>query len=192
VRSPGAGADARGRAKGYAGLTLPVSELAGGAADGAAESRPGWIEIRGMEAVRRDWTDLAQGFQVGLLELLFRAAPPAAVRRFVRRLVEELQAGKLDERLTYRKALRKPVEEYTRSQPPHVRAAAMLDPEEQRGLIEYVWTVDGPQPVSKAAAPLDYAHYVERQLKPIARGFEEVLETDLASLFGERKQLELF
>ena len=205
VRSPGPGVNARGRAKGYAGLTLPVSELSGakggggaaeeGAAEaeeGTAQGRPGWIEIRGMEAVRRDWTDLAQGFQVGLLELLFRGAPPAAVKAFVRRLVEELQAGRLDDRLTYRKALRKSVAEYTRSQPPHVRAAAMLAPEEQRGLIEYVWTVDGPQPVSRASAPLDYAHYVERQLKPIARGFEEVLKTDVASLFGEGKQLELF
>ena len=54
----------RGRAKGYAGLKV--------AADGSEE-----VEIIGMEAVRRDWTDLAHEVQRDLLERVFHDAPAA-------------------------------------------------------------------------------------------------------------------
>jgi DNA polymerase-2 len=195
IRSPSGASDTnlRGRAKGYAGLTLPVSELRKRSSESLAEEpRLGWIDIKGMEAVRRDWTDLAQGFQVGLLELAFRDADIDTLKRFIQGILADLKSGKLDERLVYRKALRKPISDYTRSQPPHVKAAAMLEPEEQGGLIEYVMTRDGPQPVARQSAPIDYEHYVEKQLKPIAQGFEEALKTDGESLFGEARQLELF
>jgi DNA polymerase-2 len=195
IRSSAAATEAnsRGRAKGYAGLTLPVAELKGiSSEDLAKEPRLAWIDIKGMEAVRRDWTDLAQGFQVGLLELAFRDEGLNTVKLFIQNLLENLRSGKLDRSLVYRKALRKPVSEYTRTQPPHVRAAAMLEPEEQTGLIEYIMTHDGPQPLAKSSSPIDYEHYVEKQLKPIAQGFEEAYQTDVGTLFGEGKQLELF
>lgn len=183
------GADKRkekGRAKGYAGL------LAGQGAAGEQENLAGRIEIKGMEAVRRDWTDLAHDFQTRLLELLFLRRPLQDFRETVEAEVKVLYAGELDDKLLYRKALRKPISAYTRSTPPHVKAAALLPPSEQRGLIRYLITTEGPQPAAKVSAPIDYDHYLERQLKPIASAFTEVLKTDLEALFGSGGQLWLF
>jgi DNA polymerase-2 len=179
----------RGRAKGYAGLLVPVDRIA---SVDKRENQLDCIEIRGMEAVRRDWTDLAKGFQVGLLMLVFRRAALKEVRRFIKNIQRDLFDGRLDENLFYRKLLRKPVSQYTHARPPHVRAAAMLDPRDQRGLIRYIWTVDGPQPVDKMTSVPDYAHYVNKQLKPICQSFIDVLGTDMKTLFGGREQLELF
>jgi DNA polymerase-2 len=179
----------RGRAKGYAGLLVPVQQL--DRCDDPREAAA-QIEVVGMEAVRRDWTELARGFQVGLLQLLFRGAEQDEIRTFVARLVKRLYAGQLDERLVYVKSLRKPVSMYKRSQPPHVRAAAQLEPGEQQGLIRYLWTLEGPQPLSAVSAPIDYAHYVEKQLKPIAQSFSGTLGLSIDSLFGQDEQLELF
>lgn len=187
VASEGNGA--RGRAKGYAGLLLPVDELALSNSD---QRQWDCIEVRGMEAVRRDWTDLAKGFQIGLLMLLFREAALDEIRTFARSITTDLHDGKLDERLVYRKALRKPVSKYTHAKPPHVRAAVLLDPKEQRGLIHYVWTLEGPQPVGKLTAAPDYDHYVDKQLKPIVQSFTYVLHTDMDTLLGGEEQLELF
>jgi DNA polymerase-2 len=178
---------ARGRSKSYAGLeALPAA---------GAEAPPDYrsrIEVKGMEAVRRDWTDLAHEFQLRLLELLFLRRPAAAFREHIAEVVRDLAAGKLDAKLVYRKALRKPVADYTRNTPPHVKAAALLAPGERRGLIRYVVTTDGPQPAGRLSAPIDYGHYVEKQLKPIASAFTEALGTEVETLFGDERQLSLF
>jgi DNA polymerase-2 len=179
----------RGRAKGYAGLLIPAAELLHASSH---EGTLSCIEVRGMEAVRRDWTDLARGFQIGLLQLVFMGMETDDIRGFIRRTVDELHTGKLDAQLVYTKALRKPIRAYERSKPPHVRAASMLAPEEQRGLIRYIWTLDGPQPVNRISSPVDYDHYVEKQIRPIAQSFVEVLHTDIKRLFGEEEQLMLF
>ena len=178
----------KGRAKGYAGLIAssrsePIPD------DEEIHSR---IEIKGMEAVRRDWTDLAQEFQIGLLERLFRRRPLPVFQPYIKEVLDSLSAGALDEKLVYRKALRKPLSAYTRSRPPHVKAAALLEPGEQRGLIRYLITKKGPQPLGRVTSDIDYDHYVEKQLKPIAATFTEVLNTDLEHLFNIKGQLWLF
>jgi DNA polymerase-2 len=193
----GSGQGEKGRAKGYAGL-LGVAGGEEAIPPGAAESPPGAadlrsrIEVRGMEAVRRDWTDLAQEFQIRLLELLFLKRPLEEIQSYVKGLVATLYRGELDGKLVYRKALRKSISAYTRNTPPHVKAAALLPRSEQRGLIRYLITRDGPQPDGRITAPIDYDHYLERQLVPIASAFTEVLKTDLEALFGRGGQLWLF
>jgi DNA polymerase-2 len=126
------------------------------------------------------------------LNLVFRGDGAAEVREYTRRVAGELRSGSLDEKLVYRKALRKPIGAYTRSTPPHVKAAGMLEPSARRGVIRYVWTSEGPRPVESGPHSIDYDHYVEKQLKPIAQGFAETLKTDLEYLFGEEEQLDLF
>ena len=98
----------------------------------------------------------------------------------------------MDHQLVYRKALRKPISAYTRSRPPHVKAAALLDPADQHGLIRYLMTQEGPQPQGRLTSPPDYKHYIEKQIKPIATTFTDALETDLEQLFGSERQLWLF
>jgi DNA polymerase-2 len=186
-------AGAKGRAKSYAGLQARAeAEGAGPAEPETPEGYRARIEVKGMEAVRRDWTDLAHEFQLHLLELLFSRRPPADFREYIAGVVKDLYAGRLDGLLVYRKALRKPVAGYTRSTPPHVKAAELLDPSARRGLIRYLLTTQGPQPLGKISAPIDYEHYVGKQLKPIASTFTEVLGADLEQLFGAGRQLFLF
>ena len=97
-----------GSKKRYAGLV--------GAADGA-------LELVGLEAVRRDWSGVARRFQKELLTLVFHDEP---VTGFIRTFVADLRAGRYDAELAYRKAIRKPLAAYTKTTPPHVKAARNL------------------------------------------------------------------
>ncbi|MBN1275619.1 DNA polymerase II [Candidatus Woesearchaeota archaeon] len=122
------------------------------------------VSFTGLEMVRRDWTDLAKEFQRELYRRVFKKEEVAG---YVREVIKDLHAGKFDKKLVYRKALRKDVSEYTKTTPPHVKAAMKLDRIESE-LIEYVMTEDGPEPVQKLEHDIDYDHYIEKQLKPIA------------------------
>jgi DNA polymerase-2 len=122
------------------------------------------LSVTGLELVRRDWTVLAKDFQRHLLEKVLEGE---AVEGFIAEFVAELRAGKRDGDLVYRKALRKPLEDYGRTTPPHVKAARLMQGRHGR-VISYVMTTDGPQPVGMTTAPLDCEHYVEKQLAPIA------------------------
>lgn len=170
--------ESRGRAKGYAGLVL----------HGDGER----LEIKGMEAVRHDWTELAHELQRQLLGWVFHDVGADEITSRIRDLVCRLRAGELDGSLVYRRALRKPLEAYTKSQPPHARAALLLSPEERSGVIRYVWTTEGPQPESRRTAALDYDHYVEKQLEPIVETVAPYARLDPRLIFGKDRQLDLF
>ena len=145
--------------------------------------------FKGLETVRTDWTPLAQQFQQSLYLRIFRNEP---YQDFVRDTIAKLMAGELDEQLVYRKRLRRPLAEYQRNVPPHVRAARLADEEnlkrgrpaqyQNRGTIKYVWTTSGPEPVDYQRSPLDYDHYLEKQLQPVADGILPFLEDDFATL----------
>ncbi|MEE8440674.1 MAG: DNA polymerase II, partial [Spirochaetia bacterium] len=168
--APADGEEVRGRAKGYAGRHLERS------------GETGRLEIKGMEAIRSDWTEAAGSLQTTLLSLLFEDAPRDAVEECIRKALRRLQTGELDGSLVYSRRLRKPVESYTKTSPPHVQAARQLPRDQQEGTIDYVVTVNGPQPASARTDPIDYAHYMERQLRPIAGPICEILGIDPARL----------
>ena len=171
----------RGRAKGYAGMRVNV--------DGNSDPQ---IDIKGMEAVRRDWTLAARKLQKKLLSMIFEDSSIDDIRDYVCRYIRDLLAGNHDGDLVYRKALRKTVSSYTRSVPPHVRAAMALRPEDREGVIEYVWTKSGPQPAQMLSSPIDYEHYLQKQLKPVTEGISIILNADLNSLFTDSLQSNLF
>jgi len=149
----------------------------------------GTLELVGLEAVRRDWSLVARRFQRELLARVFRDEP---VADFVRGFVADLRAGRFDDELAYRKAVRKPLEEYTRTTPPHVKAARKLGDEATR-LVTYVVTRAGPEPVEAMTAPPDHEHYVGQQLRPIADAVLRFLGgPDFDELSGARRQLPLF
>jgi DNA polymerase-2 len=122
------------------------------------------IVFTGLESKRRDWTELSKVFQHELLWRVFHDQP---VDDFVRSFVTELRAGKHDDRLVYTKALRKDPEKYTKTTPPHVKAARQMSERDSR-LIAYVMTTNGPEPAEETKSPLDYDHYVDRQIRPVA------------------------
>ncbi len=166
---PSRGHASRGRAKGYAGVILK---------DDQEE-----LQIVGMEAVRRDWTKLSHSFQRELLTLLFIDSPPAEIERFILNLVEQVRSGQKDDELIYRKSLRKPVEAYTKTTPPHVKAARLLP--NPSGVIHYVMTVRGPQPVGYQTDSVDYSHYINKQIKPIVETIAPFCDINIhAALMG--------
>jgi DNA polymerase-2 len=154
------------------------------------------LDVTGLEIVRRDWTDLAKGFQQRMLELVFSKEDPTD---FVKRFMDDLRAGKLDGQLVYRKAIRKELDGYTKTTPPHVKAARKL---EDAGvpltstLIEYVMTEDGPEPLQllrkRKKKAIDYDHYIEKQLRPIADAILCFYDVTLDDILKGHSQKTLF
>jgi DNA polymerase-2 len=169
----------RGRAKGYAGLQVSANGVE-------------LLEVKGLEAIRHDWTPLAQELQLELLDRVFHDAAGPEIGDRVRSLLRELRAGRRDGKLAYRKYLRKPVDAYTKSSPPHARAAALLPPEERTGLIRYVWTTEGPQPEGRLTALPDYEHYVQKQVRPIVESIAPFVGLATEDMFAAGGQLVLF
>ncbi|MCC2973861.1 DNA polymerase II [Massilia sp. IC2-476] len=165
-----------GSKKRYAGLVTH--------ADGSEE-----VVYKGLETVRTDWSPLAQQFQQELYLRVFKREPYEA---WVADYVARTLRGELDELLVYRKRLRRPLDEYERNVPPHVRAARMADdfhtgqgrPAQYRrgGWIRYVMTTAGPEPLELRRAPIDYEHYLTKQLEPIADAILPFLGDSFARL----------
>jgi len=147
------------------------------------------LEIVGLEAVRRDWSEVARRFQRELLDRLFRDQP---VHDFAREFVGRLRAGAFDGDLAYRKAIRKPLSEYTKTTPAHVKAARKVQGGPGR-IVTYVVTRAGPEPHDALSAPPDHEHYVEHQLKPIADAILRFVDgPEFDELSGAQRQLSLF
>jgi len=147
------------------------------------------IELVGLEAVRRDWSGVARRFQRALLDLVFHDRP---VADFILGFVADLRAGGFDGELAYRKAIRKPLAEYTKTTPPHVKAARKQAGAAGR-IVTYVMTRSGPEAVGETTAPPDYDHYVTQQLRPIADAVLRFLGgADFDGITGARRQLGLF
>jgi DNA polymerase-2 len=172
-----------GSKKRYAGL---VSKP-----DGSEE-----VVYKGLETVRTDWTPLAQQFQQGLYERIFKGEP---YEDFVRDYVARTLRGDFDELLVYRKRLRRALEEYQRNVPPHVRAARAADeyhlrhgrPAQYRngGWIRYLMTVAGPEPLETRHAPIDYEHYLTKQLEPVADAILPFIGDSFARLTSPQQAL---
>lgn len=175
IITPARGADI-GAKKRYAGLIVKSVE-------GKEIEK---IEFVGMEFVRSDWTKLAKDFQIELYEKIFKGEE---VEDWIREVIHNLKSGKLDDKLIYRKRLRKEVEDYTKNIPPHARAAKLLS--EPRDVIYYAITQRGPIPVELKHNDFDYEHYIEKQLKPIAdsvlsllgKNFDDIAGNDQLSFF---------
>ncbi|MDP2146992.1 MAG: DNA polymerase domain-containing protein, partial [Pseudomonas sp.] len=167
-----------GSKKRYAGLVTR--------ADGSEE-----MIYKGLETVRSDWSPLARQFQQELYQRIFHRQPH---QDYVRDYVRRTLSGEFDELLIYRKRLRRQLGDYERNVPPHVRAARLADEYNDRqgrprqyqngGWIRYVITVNGPEPLEVRQAPIDYDHYVTRQLQPVADAILPFVDDDFSTLVG--------
>jgi DNA polymerase II len=172
-----------GSKKRYAGLTNRP--------DGSEE-----IIYKGLETVRTDWTPLAQRFQQ---ELYMRVFKGEAYDEYVRDYVTRTRRGELDDLLIYRKRLRRTLSDYQRNVPPHVRAARIADEYNAQqgrplqyqngGWISYVMTTAGPEPVEARHAPIDYEHYIGKQLQPVADGILPFMRDDFTALMSGQQEL---
>jgi DNA polymerase-2 len=148
------------------------------------------MDFVGLEFVRRDWTDLAKTFQAELLNRIFHKQE---VADYIKQLVQEVREGKHDGLLVYKKAIRKEIADYTKTTPPHVKAARLLGKDLRSNIIEYVITKEGPEPIQKLKHKIDYEHYIDKQIKPIAdavlgfynQSFDDIIKgSSQKTLFG--------
>ena len=135
-----------------------------------------------------EFWEVSKRFQRDLLQRVFHDQP---VDAFIKAFVADLCAGRFDEQLVYKKAIRKDLDAYTKTTPPHVKAARKQSRASGR-MIAYVMTLAGPEPVGELTAPPDYGHYIEHQLAPIADAVLRFLGTDFESVVQTKKQLALF
>ena len=167
-----------GSKKRYAGLVVH--------SDGREE-----MVYKGLETVRSDWSPLGRRFQQELYQRIFHRQPH---QDYIRDYVRRTLSGEFDELLIYRKRLRRQLDDYERNVPPHVRAARLADEYNDRmnrprqyqrgGWISYVISVNGPEPLEVRHAPIDYDHYVTRQLQPVADAILPFVNDDFSTLVG--------
>jgi len=176
----------------YVKLFLPAMRTSGGE---AAVKRyagllpDGNLDIKGMEFVRSDSTQLARDFQYELFRRYFNGE---ALEPWIRDVVKRLRGGEFDEKLVYKRRLSRRAADY-KSSPPHVRAARLLDPDGSRNIrrVEYLMTLNGPVPLELKPNEIDYNHYVEKQLRALANDVLTYAGESFDAILGGR-QLELF
>jgi DNA polymerase-2 len=142
------------------------------------------LVFKGMESARSDWTDLAKDFQQQLFLLVFNGK---AYNDFIIETVNKVRRGEQDHKLIYKKRLRKEINEYTVHIPPHAQAAKLLD--KPKHIIRYYITTNGPEPIEKQSNPIDYNHYIESQLRPVADSILEQLGTNFDKIVSGQQDL---
>ncbi len=135
------------------------------------------LVFKGLETVRSDWTALAKTFQTKLYSMVFSDQD---VGEYIRSIISDTRSGHYDQGLVYKKRLRRPLDQYVKNVPPHVKAARLADQinesegktlrYQRKGVIAYVMTRSGPEPLEYLSSPIDYDHYIEKQIRPIAEG----------------------
>ncbi len=170
---------ARGSKKRYAGLVR---------APGPEGSGEPTVIVRGLEAVRSDWTPLARRVQRELLRRVFTDEPFEA---WLETIARDLASGALDDELVYTRSLRQGLEAYaSEGAPPHVRAARMRDVAKQgEAQVEYVVTTRGPEPVNDRRSPIDHGHYLDKQLAPACDVILGLLGTSFERIAGTQASL---
>ena len=133
--------------------------------------------FKGLETVRTDWTPLAREFQQELFDKIFNKQP---FEQFIKDTHDALLNGDLNDKLTYTKRLRRPLESYTSMQPPQVKAAKKMKKPGRK--IQYVITLNGPEPIENITSPANYQHYIDKQLAPVADSILHFLDTSFEKI----------
>ena len=129
------------------------------------------IEVIGLEAIRGDWTEAAQEFQKYLLDKIFHKEEFV---QFIKSYVKKIKEGKMDGKLVYKKSITKPLDEYTKTTPPHVKAAKKLES------------------LDSIRHKIDYEHYIKKQISPIADTLLSFFNKKFEEIITKSKQTKLF
>ena len=161
------------------------------------DSQGSELVFKGLETVRSDWTALAKDFQQELYALIFEEKP---VAEYIRDYVQSVYQGERDQQLIYRKRLRQKLTRYVKNVPPQVKAARLADARnaelgrplqyQNKGWISYIYTTNGPEPVEYRTSRIDYDHYIEKQLRPLADAILPLIDMRFDDVTS--KQLGLF
>lgn len=143
------------------------------------------LEFTGLECVRSDWTPLAREFQ---REIFRRIFADESFEDYVKEVAAEMMGGRRDRDLVYRKRLGRSLGDYKKNVPPHAQAARKS--KEPGRWIRYVITSQGPEPLDNNPSPLDYQHYLDRQLAPAGDTILQVKGTSVEKILD--RQMSLF
>ena len=133
---------------------------------------------------------MAARLQEGMLTRLFTDQD---VMPFVKQIADDVMEGKRDDELVYVKRIRKALESYTASTPPHVQAARKAGGT-TGPVIRYVIARTGPEPVvpgGRLPGDIDRRHYLERVLRPVADAILIEIGHSFDEAMGEPRQLDL-
>ncbi len=146
------------------------------------------IDVTGMEFVRGDWCDAAKEFQYKLLDMIFHGKEDE-IKKYIKDYVRDIKSGKLDAKLVIRKSIRKELEQYTKTTPPHVKAARKLKNITSSVIEYYVAEGNEPYPVElMKGRKIDYDYYIEKQIEPLADTVLSFYETSFDDLMTGHSQ----
>jgi DNA polymerase I/DNA polymerase-2 len=137
----------------------------------------GNLEVRGFEAVRRDWCELSKNIQRQVLTIILREKNPVKAIELVRETIKKIKERKvsLDELIIYEQITR-PLSEYEQMGP-HVKAAQKLRdkgiPVGEGTVISFV-IIKGSGSISDRATPVEFVkpnqydpeYYIHHQVLP--------------------------
>lgn len=136
------------------------------------EKPQGEFIFSGLEVVRQDWTEVAKIYQRELYRRLFLGED---IKDWTKKFVERVKNREFLKELIYKKRLSKKADEYKKNIPPHARAALMLfeHPEFAKEAqnardVQYLMTSRGPVPIQLNPQDIDFQHYIEKQIRPLA------------------------
>jgi len=136
------------------------------------------IVIRGLEAVRSDWCNLAKNLQHKILELVLKRKEKEAVK-LVKETIEKIKKRKINlEDITIRTQLGKELEEY-KATAPHIEIAKKLKKEGHEvrsGMVISFIITKGSGSISQRAKPIDEVtindydidYYINNQIIAVA------------------------
>ncbi len=70
---------------------------------------------------------------------------------------------------------------------PHVQAARKL--KNPGRSVSYLITLNGPEPLTQVVSPIDYEHYIERQLAPVADGILHFVDDSFERITADQMRL---
>lgn len=193
-----------GTKKRYAGLKVDLNSVDSEDVNQSKQANEvnSTLVFKGLESVRTDWTQLAKDFQYQLYWQIFNPElfDKQDIDEYVKETVAKTLKGDFDDKLIYRKRIRRKLHEYVKNVPPHIKAARLADDinlkqgkalrYQKRGWIEYYITLNGPQVVEHLSAPLDYQFYIDRQLCAVADAILPFIGSSFSQI--TEKQLGLF
>ena len=172
----------QGRAKSYAGLAFTEQGF---------KKKSYELVIKGMEAVRSDWTALARTVQREVLHKILTAAPQSEIADYFSQIIQQIRTPAGFDLLLIKKRLSKPASQYRGSLPPHVRAALIAEKrhhgKQPLRRIQYIMTKTGPQPVAGKPAGIqpDIGWYVNKQILPILQSINAASPYDMTAMITE-------
>jgi DNA polymerase Pol2 len=158
--------------------------------------KKGVLTVRGLEKVRRDWSNIAKDTQEEVLKLILRKKDVKGAVKHVQKVINDLKKGKIPLKdLTIYEQLVKNIDEY-RAKSPHVSAAKKMresGEEVYPGMIIMFAITKGKGSVSERAKPIEYIklkdidqkYYIGRQIIPAALRVLTVLNVTEEDLLGQ-------